>query len=135
MKTVPTLIIFIALLLVCSPSSGSEEVEDRSSGQGNFLISAKPLAEPVPLYAGHDWLVTVKTKHGEPVEGARIVFGARMMMEGIPMGTVPSVEELGEGRYRVKGVAFLGAGVWTVFLDVHWKDIWDGIRFDVWVES
>ncbi|MDA8168886.1 MAG: hypothetical protein M0Z59_04195 [Nitrospiraceae bacterium] len=51
------------------------------------------------------------------------------------MGTIPLVRELGDGRYLVKGVAFLGAGLWTIFLDVHWKGHWDGTRFSVWVEG
>lgn len=65
-----------------------------------------------------------------PVAGAVIAVSGGMPAHGHGLPTSPEVEEIGEGKYVVKGLKFSMSGEWRLNLDVSAADVSDRVSFD-----
>jgi hypothetical protein len=63
----------------------------------------------------HAWRVRIEHTSGEPVAPARLAFSGGMPQHGHGFQTAPRVTgKLAEGWWRIQGVRFHMAGVWTL---------------------
>jgi len=79
-----------------------------------------------------EWVVTIKTADGNPVEPARVLVTGGMPMHGHGLPTQPQVSEyLGDGRYLLKGLKFSMNGRWEINLEIQSKNLNDKVTFNV----
>jgi len=90
--------------------------------------SSDPAVPPINMV--HQWILHIATPEGAPVEGAAITVGGDMPAHGHGMPTQPEVTaDLGDGDYRVEGMAFQMGGYWIIDVTVTASGETDLIRF------
>jgi hypothetical protein len=83
-----------------------------------------------PINVVHEWVLHIETIGGEPVEGATVALNGDMPAHGHGMPTQPQVTaDLGNGDYRVEGMAFQMGGYWVVDVMVTVGGHTDAIHF------
>jgi hypothetical protein len=100
------------------------------SEEGHFIgsWSSDPAVPPINMV--HQWVLHIETSDGRPVEGATITVGGDMPAHGHGMPTQPEVTaDLGDGDYRVEGMAFQMGGYWIIDVTVTAAGETDLIRF------
>ena len=96
------------------------------SKRGLYRVSFESSIEPIEINRIHDWVVRVETVEGVAIEGAALTVSGGMPEHDHGLPTRPRVTaELGNGRYRVKGMRFHMAGAWSIEIDIE-----DGQRRD-----
>jgi hypothetical protein len=119
-----------------TPPTGLDQRLTRTSTQGIYLVSIKPLLDVVEINQIHPWEIGITTANGVPVTGAQINFdgGMPQHLHGFP--THPRVtEELGGGRYRLDGVKFSMTGWWEMKVNIQSKNGSDAITFNTVISS
>jgi len=104
--------------------------EGVASEEGHFVgsWSSDPAVPPINMV--HQWTLHIATPEGAPVEGAAITVGGDMPAHGHGMPTQPEVTaDLGDGDYRVEGMAFQMGGYWIIDVTVTASGETDLIRF------
>ena len=100
------------------------------SEEGHFIGSWSSDPDVPPINMVHQWILHIEMPDGEPVEGATITVGGDMPAHGHGMPTQPEVTaDLGDGDYRVEGMAFQMGGYWIVDVTVTAGGETDLIRF------
>ena len=100
------------------------------SEEGHFVGSWTSDPGVPPINMVHQWILHIETPDGEPVEGAAVTVGGDMPAHGHGMPTQPEVTaDLGDGDYRVEGMAFQMGGYWIIDVTVSAGGETDLIRF------
>jgi hypothetical protein len=100
------------------------------SEEGLFVGSWVSVPGTPPINVVHEWVIHVETVAGEPVEGATVRLNGDMPAHGHGMPTQPEVTaDLGDGDYRVEGMAFQMGGYWIIDVTVTVGSQTDLIRF------
>lgn len=87
----------------------------KASAKGLYQVAVEPEAGTFKMGELHNWLITVKSKDGAPVEDARIAVDGGMPQHHHGLPTAPAVTaSLGGGKYRVEGVKFHMSGWWEL---------------------
>lgn len=90
-------------------------VKDKVTEGGLFKVSYVSRLEPVVINKIHAWELTLETRAGQPVTGAKIVVDGDMPAHGHGMPTRPEVrKEIRPGVYLVEGMKFSMPGHWIV---------------------
>lgn len=110
--------VFVAALAL--GACGSEEEEspfplEVESESGAYRATLSPLSEPL-VVGRNDFELRVfrVAEGGAPVEGLEIEVEPWMPHHGHGSPSEPTVEEMGEGRYRIRSVDFSMEGEWEL---------------------
>lgn len=87
---------------------------------GKYVVTWAPVGGVVPVNDHFEVDVTLASNDDErvPVEGAAVAMTCYMPDHGHGMLREPRSEELGDGRYRVRGFLLHMGGFWTVSVNV-----------------
>ncbi|MBN9233818.1 MULTISPECIES: FixH family protein [Phyllobacteriaceae] len=98
-----------------APPAAPETQQTKGSEKGLFVATFAPENGTVKQGELHDWVLTLKTAAGTPVEGAIIEVSGGMPQHAHGLPTSPrATDYLGEGRYRISGVKFSMSGWWQL---------------------
>ena len=131
-----TRLIRLAGLVLCASLAGAPAVADMhgeaESNSGIYRVGyTSRVAEPA-LNVMHEWILTVRTEAGDPVENAEITVDGGMPAHNHGLPTAPRVTEyLGDGQYRVRGFRFHMRGDWQVSFEIRESDRSDTVTFDL----
>lgn len=114
-----------------TPPRGLDLSETRPTIDQQYVVSIRPVAEPIVINQMHAWEVKVISPGGAPVRGARIDVDGGMPQHGHGLPTQPRVtQELGDGRYLVEGMKFSMNGWWELKLRVQAAGVSDRVTFN-----
>ncbi len=91
-----------------------EDATTRWSTKRVFRVHYDSTPSPVPLLALHQWTIAIADADARPVDGATVTVLGGMPAHAHGLPTVPTVKELGGGRYLVEGLKFHMPGAWVV---------------------
>jgi hypothetical protein len=98
---------------------GTDLSRSRTTEAGLYIVSIAPENEPFNRNDMHSWIVEIKDKAGQPVQGAKLAVGGGMPRHGHGLPTAPEMtDDLGGGKYRVDGVRFHMFGWWEFSFDI-----------------
>ena len=111
---------------------GLDTATEKMSDNGLFLVSVKPLIDPIEINTLHSWQLTLLDKNDQPVEGATITVGGGMPEHNHGFPTQPQVV-MGDqaGDYVIEGVKMQMAGWWEMKLTISAEDDSDTVTFNV----
>ncbi|MDB3936178.1 FixH family protein, partial [Granulosicoccus sp.] len=93
------------------------------SDNGLYKVSFESVEGRIVINTIHEWLLTVVSADGMPVDGLTITIDGGMPMHDHGLPTAPRVtESLGEGQYRVEGFKFQMPGHWTTTFNMTDND-------------
>lgn len=98
-----------------------------------FEVRYTPVTEDgkIPLSLMHDWVVEVHDLAGDIPAGVTIHFGGDMPQHRHGLPTRPTVQAIGPGRFRVRGVKLHMPGWWRFDLEVRETERSETLTFDV----
>ncbi len=138
------ILIFLAALLsipACvttptAPVAGEISFErTQSSDEKKFIVTLRPLVEPVAINQIHSWEITVATPAGTPVTKATFYIGGGMPDHGHGFPTRPRVStELGGGKYILDGMKFSMHGRWEIKFAIQAGEVSDIVTFNTMVQ-
>ncbi|MCX8569239.1 MULTISPECIES: FixH family protein [Hyphomicrobiales] len=107
---------FLAVVYLTAPEKpGPDLARAKNSAKGLYALSIAPEAGEPRQGDLHNWVLTVKTRQGAPVEGAAITIGGGMPEHAHGLPTSPEATAyLGDGRYRIEGMKFSMTGWWQL---------------------
>ncbi|MCX7304684.1 MAG: FixH family protein [Hyphomicrobiales bacterium] len=104
------------------PETSKPELDQsrtRTSANGLYVAAIEPEAGGPKLGELENWILTVKTAAGKPVDDAAITVGGGMPDHNHGLPTAPLMTgHLGDGRYRIEGVKFSMSGWWELRFDI-----------------
>lgn len=88
----------------------------KTTAKGLYVVTVQPEGGHMPaLGVIHNWILTLKTPDGTPVDDATIVVEGDMPEHGHALPTAPVAGAgLGQGRYRIDGFKFTMRGWWEL---------------------
>ncbi|MGB0385272.1 MAG: FixH family protein [Ardenticatenaceae bacterium] len=89
--------------------------------------------EPLQINQIHDWQLEIETIEGEPLVGATVTLSGGMPAHQHGFPTVPTVTEVGDGRYLTSGMKFQMSGQWQMVFDIEVNGEYDQLVFDFMV--
>jgi hypothetical protein len=129
---VVVVVAFFAWRMMAPPPADLDLARAKPTQAGVFAVAIEPEVEPVQQGPLHNWIVTVTTPAGQPVEDATITVDGGMPQHGHGLPTVPAVTAaLGEGRYRIEGVRFNMGGWWELKLAITAGGASDAVTFNL----
>ena len=110
-------------VLGCGAGEGDEASPltfEASTERGVFGVKVEVVGGKLPLNAPFELLVSVHRGEGlgEPLEGRTLLVEGWMPGHGHGMLRQSEVDDLGDGRYRVRGMLFHMPGVWDLRIKV-----------------
>jgi hypothetical protein len=100
-----------------------------------MVVRWRPIPDPLPVGEMCELEVLVqRTDDGTPVTGAGIHVRGQMPQHGHGMNLTPRATEVGEGRYRVRGMLLHMTGYWEIGIDVVIDDIASSAEFELELE-
>lgn len=124
--------VFVGWRMTMSPPDGLDLARSKPTEAGTFVVAVAPESEPLRQGPLHNWIVTVTTPAGAPVDDATIGVDGGMPQHGHGLPTAPAVTAaLGEGRYRIEGVRFNMGGWWELKLAVTAGGASDAVTFNL----
>lgn len=114
----------LALLAAWALGACGTEGDDNSfpmvleSEFGLFRALLSPLSEPLVVGSNEFELQIFERISGSPAEGLELDVLPWMPHHDHGSPVEPSVEELGEGLYRIRGVAFNMEGEWELWINL-----------------
>jgi hypothetical protein len=112
-----------------SPDPGAIDATTRWSEHHAFRVHYDSSPTPVPILIVHQWTVTIVAADGKPTTGALVTVLGGMPAHGHGLPTVPTVRELGGGRYLVEGLKFHMPGAWVVAFRIKAGTVVDSVSF------
>jgi hypothetical protein len=94
-----------------------------------YQVRYESTPAPVPMLAIHSWTLTVTDAEDRPVSDADISVLGGMPAHAHGLPTVPVVQPLGAGRYRVDGLKFHMPGSWIVAFRIRAAAGIDAVSF------
>lgn len=121
----------LAASLAAAPAAADIHGEAESDS-GTYRVSYMSKVAAPPLNVMHEWIVTILTEAGDPVENAEITVDGGMPAHNHGLPTAPRMTEyLGDGRYRVRGFRFHMRGDWQVTFEIREACRSDTVTFDL----
>jgi hypothetical protein len=115
-----------------APPDDLDLARTKATARGLYSVTIMPEAEPLKQGEMHNWVLTLKTAAGQPVEGASIAIDGGMPQHGHGLPTAPQATGyLGEGRYRIEGVRFNMSGWWELKFAISAAQGDDSATFNV----
>jgi cytochrome c peroxidase len=109
----------LCAVLAAQSVSGSDVPRPLVSDGGTFALTVAPSPSPIPLNEPFELTVSVRLqKKLEDRNPLWLSADARMPSHEHGMNTRPRVEDLGEGKFQVRGLLFHMAGEWEISFDV-----------------
>ena len=106
---------FFVMRMMMTPPDDLDVAREKVTQNGLYRVSIAPEAEPLAQGPLHNWVLTLTTPDGTPVEGATIAIDGGMPQHGHGLPTAPQATGyLGDGRYRIEGVRFNMSGWWDL---------------------
>ncbi|ULB12069.1 FixH family protein (plasmid) [Cereibacter azotoformans] len=107
----------VALLVALAPGPSAAE---QLAGAARQVAAefARPLAE-APLRSFVEAELSLRRPDGTAVEGATLTISGGMPAHGHGLPTTPRAEELGGGRYLIRGLKFTMPGDWELAIAVE----------------
>ncbi len=103
---------------IAAPVKGPTDWRGARSDQDHFVVRWRPVPAPVPFNQPFELEVEIsRGDSGEPLPGAQVVVSAWMPAHRHGMARRPRVEDLGDGRYRARGLLLHMQGHWQLFVD------------------
>lgn len=119
-------------LWVRSGDAGPDLALSKTSDAGLYQVAIAPASQPFHREVFHDWNVTLRTKAGQPVEGARLTLGGGMPGHGHGLPTQPQQKGNGAGGvYEIDGFKFSMAGHWVIDIVIDAPAGADHVAFDL----
>jgi len=112
-----------------TPDSAAIDATTRWSEHRRFRVHYETTPVPVPLLTVHQWTVTIADPDGRAMTGALLTVLGGMPAHGHGLPTVPTVRELGGGRYLVEGLKFHMPGAWVVAFRIKAGAVVDSVSF------
>jgi hypothetical protein len=104
---------------MAGPPPGLDLRLSHPSERMTYVVTMRPIEEPVAIDRLHAWEISLTSAAGVPVTHARIGFDGGMPQHGHGFPTSPRVTgELGDGRYRLDGMKFSMSGWWEMKLTI-----------------
>lgn len=130
---------FFLSLSACAdkePEPVSPDNWQKVTEQGLFEVTLDPAVDgPVAINEFLEWVLTVKTPDGEPVDPARISVNGGMRAHGHGLPSQPQVGEHPEaGKYLLKGLQFSMNGLWQLAFDIQSKEQSDKVTFELKID-
>ena len=123
-----------AMSKMSSKPSDLDYSTSRTSENGMWKCSYKPLTEPIPLNKIHSWRLHIEDAVGQPVVDARISVDGGMPQHGHGLPTKPRMtQNLGNGDYLIEGMKFQMHGWWVVHFTVSTVEGTDKVTFNLQV--
>jgi hypothetical protein len=92
----------------------------KTSDAGLYQVDFSPKSLPFHREIFHPWIVTLRSRSGEPVENARLTFGGGMPGHGHGLPTQPRQTGSGAGGiYEIDGFKFSMAGHWVIDIEIE----------------
>ena len=92
----------------------------RSTESGTYIVQIEPPAPAPKVNQIHSWQIELRTKSGEPVQGAQILVSGGMPEHGHGFPTEPRVTAQSQpGHYLLEGMKFNMTGWWEIKLKVE----------------
>ncbi|WP_404933162.1 FixH family protein [Nitratireductor sp. L15S-10] len=111
--------IYAAYRLFTPPAPEIDVAYNTVSRDGFYQVMFETEAQPIPVNETHDWVVTITTPDGAPVNDASISIDGGMPAHGHGLPTEPQMAEaLGDGQYRVEGMRFNMGGHWEIRIGI-----------------
>ena len=133
-----------AALALCAAllASGALAADARweAESQAGVLATLEPRGGELEIGAFQEWILTLRSAAGAPVDQARIMIGGGMPGHGHGLPTSPAVTDfLGDGRYLIEGLKFSMAGQWVVAFAIDTPSGSDRLAFlldiDFWSDG
>ena len=102
----------------------------RGSHHGRYaaeVVAATPLTTEVP----QSWTIRLTDRDQNPLVNARVSVDAWMPETGERSATQSSARQVGDGDYRIDGLAFARTGWWKVALVIDGHSGVDSVAFNV----
>ena len=123
---------FVAFKMLQPLPDNLDLARSRPSDARHFMVSVTPQDPDFKRNTMHNWIATVTTPDGAPVEGAVLRIDGGMPQHGHGLPTAPQVTTyLGDGQYLIEGVRFNMSGWWEFRLDISAGDTSDSITFNL----
>lgn len=125
--------IVVAIYMIRADRNGGQDIaRAKQSESGLFSVTMQPEKGPVRMGETQVWLVTVKSKEGQPVENAALHVSGGMPEQNEGLPTSPQATGyLGNGRYRIEGVKFPVPGWWQLRLWIFAAAGTDTVVFNI----
>lgn len=109
--------LFLFVMPVAQADNTRLQAESQPAG---LTISMTSQMVPLGINQMHNWIVTVTTADGQPVEGAAIQVDGGMPAHNHGLATRPQVTDyLGDGQYLLQGMRFHMNGRWALVLRIE----------------
>ncbi|WP_315923415.1 FixH family protein [Mesorhizobium sp. SP-1A] len=123
---------FGVIYLAALRHSGLDLSRSKATAAGVFVVSIAPESAVVQQGQAQNWLLTLKTAAGAPVENAAIDVSGGMPQTNQALPTSPQVTDyLGSGRYLVQGVKFSQPGWWQLRVGISAAAGSDTVVFNI----
>jgi YtkA-like len=112
--------VLLAAALLTAPALAAAGPETEFVSQrGIFTASYQSSLEPITINRMHEWVLTVRTMDGVPVDDAEIDVTGGMPAHNHGLPTKPRVVgQDGPGRYRIGGLRFHMQGDWELTITI-----------------
>ena len=109
---------FCAMTFAASNLAARELITD--STPPGLTIRMQSQLQPLTINQMHSWILTLKDRDGNPVEGAEIEVSGGMAEHDHGLATAPRITDyLGDGAYLLQGMRFHMPGEWQLELRVR----------------
>ncbi len=126
------LVAILAAFYLMGDRGRQDIAQAKPSESGLFSVTMQPEQGAVRMGETQSWLVTVKSKEGQPVENAALHISGGMAEQNQGLPTSPQATDyLGNGRYRIEGVKFPAAGWWQLRLWIFAAAGTDTVVFNI----
>jgi hypothetical protein len=124
-----SLVVVMLCAVACAARAADVDPATRWSEKHRFRVHYDSAPTPVPLLVLHQWTVTIVDAEERPVTGADVTVLGGMPAHAHGLPTVPTVKELGAGRYLVEGLKFHMPGAWVVAFRIKAGAVVDAVSF------
>ena len=119
-----------------SSHSSAGEIESnltQMSANERYQGTLSSKLEPLQINQIHAWELEIKNIEGEPLVGAIVTLSGGMPAHQHGFPTVPTVAEVGDGRYLIEGMKFQMSGHWQMTFDIEVNGQHDELVFNFMV--
>lgn len=120
------------LAMPVAPKPELDQSRSRTTVNGLYVAAIEPEVPEIKQGELQNWILTVKTADGKPVDDAAVTVGGGMPDHNHGLPTAPRMTEpLGAGRYRIEGVKFSMGGWWELRFDISSAAGADTVTFNL----
>lgn len=131
---------WLALAALAAPffmaaSATAADRWDVSSNSGRYEAVLEPRSGSVRVGTLQEWVLTLRSEDGAPVQNVRIGIGGGMPGHGHGLPTQPvATEYLGDGRHVIAGVKLSMPGEWLIAVGLESHEHRDRLMFEMSIQ-